>query len=490
MTGAPTRSQTAVFGKRVRDFMRPAPLIVGADQPAAKVVADMAASASASALIVDGDGRLDAILTERDVARRIAYQAPPNQPIGFYATRPVLSVTPESRLFRAVARMRRHDLRHMPVVDVAGRPLGMIDLQAAVAVAADQMLRQIDRLSADGSLAGLKEVKQVQAEIAAELLADNLPAPDIQALITDINHDIHRRVLELARGQLDDSGWGKPPVEVTLLVMGSGGRGENFLSPDQDNGFILADYADDEHKRIDPYFIALAERFTRQLDEVGFALCKGDVMATNPLWRKTASQWRRQIALWVERRSPVAILFADIFFDFVAVDGPSEPAESLRRFVSETLAGAPALLGAMSQVETRAKVALGLFGRIVTAGSGEHAGLVDLKLHGTMPLVAAVRLWALKAGVSGTATLARIASLRERAILGRDEADGLADAFNHVTWLLLRQQLADYLAGRTVGNFVDPKAATRRERDHLVVALRAIDLFSKRVRAELTGQML
>ena len=41
---------------------------------------------------------------------------------------------------------------------------------------------------------------------------------------------------------------------------------ENFLYPDQDNGFILADYPDADHNRIDAFFIALAARFTHDLD--------------------------------------------------------------------------------------------------------------------------------------------------------------------------------------------------------------------------------
>jgi hypothetical protein len=40
-----------------------------------------------------------------------------------------------------------------------------------------------------------------------------------------------------------------------------------------------------------------------------------------------------------------------------------------------------------------------------------------------------------------------------------------------------------------VGNFVDPDAITRRERELLVDALRAIDSLSKRVRAEVTGEV-
>ncbi|MSO89125.1 MAG: hypothetical protein EXQ89_04035 [Rhodospirillaceae bacterium] len=50
---------------------------------------------------------------------------------------------------------------------------------------------------------------------------------------------------------MQDRGRSPPPVALSLIVMGSGGRGESFLFPDQDNGIIIADYPDDAHDRID-----------------------------------------------------------------------------------------------------------------------------------------------------------------------------------------------------------------------------------------------
>lgn len=485
-----TRSQTVIFTKLVRDFMRTAahfdcPL----GTPLLEVVKGMAAARASSALLVDSAGRVAGILTEQDVARRVTFQADPETPVDSVMTRPVVTVAADDYLYRAVARMRRLGLRHMPVVDASGRPLGVLDLHEALAAASATMVAQIDRLTQESSLEGLAQTKQAQAELASELLADNLPAPDIQALITDINQDLHRRVLEAVLAAMKGEGWGTPPVPITLLIMGSGGRGENFLFPDQDNGFILADYPDAEHNRVDAFFTALAERFTHDLDKIGFPLCKGNVMASNPLWRKTETQWRHQFEYWAERRSPVAVLFADIFLDFRAIAGPSGPADVLRNAVMEILKHHPVLLTMMCRDETSRSVALGLFGRIRRDATGDHPGRVDLKMRGTMPLVASARLWALKHGVAETGTLARIAALAARGIFDRNDNDELIAAFNHVTFLLLRQQLDDFHARRKVGNFVDPDVLSRRERDLLKQSLRAIDSFRKRVRADLTGEV-
>lgn len=486
---SPTRSQIAVFTKKVGDFTRRRFHAVRSTATIGETLAGLSAAQASSALIVDEDGRLVGILTERDVITRVALRVGAETPVERMMTTPVKTIAADDLLFRAVGRMRRERLRHMPVIDADGRPTGVLDLNEALAAAAARMVDQIDRLTRDSSLEGLAEVKRAQAELAQDLLDDNIPAPEIQALITDINLDLHRRVLEGAIETMRAEGWGEPPVPMTLLVMGSGGRGENFLFPDQDNGFILADYPDADHPRIDAWFIALAERMTQGLDRVGFPLCKGGVMASNPLWRKTASQWREQIALWGERRSPVAVLFADIFMDFRAAWGDPEPARVLRRQVNDMLKRHPGMLTAMANDETNRPVALGFFGGLKVASDTRHPGRIDLKLNGTLPLVGSLRLFALRAGLEETGTLDRLAALARIGKINSDDADKLRHAFAQVTHALLRQQLADFHAGQTVGNHVDPEALSRLEREHLVDALKAIDRLRKHARSEFTGAL-
>jgi signal-transduction protein with cAMP-binding, CBS, and nucleotidyltransferase domain len=480
-------SQTAVFARRVRDLARPPPYLCASGTSAAEAVGGLSAAGTSSLLVLDGAGAILGIVTERDVTRRAAFKLAPDAPVDAIMTRPVVTAEEDEYLYRAVGRMRRLGLRHMPVVDRAGRPVGMLDLHEALAAASQRLVGQIDRLTNEASLDGFARTKEAQVELARELLADHVPAPEIQALVTEINLDIHRAILDAAVAEMETEGWGPPPVAWTLLVMGSGGRGENFLHPDQDNGFVLADYPDEEHGAVDSWFVALADRFTKRLDAVGFPLCRGNVMATNPLWRKTGAQWKEQFRLWAARRSPVAILFADIFLDFRAAMGPEEPAAALRQDVIATLAKYPALLAEMCRDETSRSVALGWFGRIVTGGDGDHPGRVDLKMRGTMPLVASARLLALAHGIGETGTLARLDALAAAGKLARDEHETLAAAFAHITAILLRQQLDDVAAGRVVGNYVDPGVLGARERDQLVDALRAVESFRKRVRADLTG---
>jgi CBS domain-containing protein len=487
------QSQLKIFSQTVRDCMRPAQVVIPASTGIAEMLGRMSGVRTNSALITDQDGRLLGLITEQDVSRRIALRCEGGDPVSSVMTSPVEAVHVDDFLYRAIVRMRRFGWHHMPVVDAEERPVGEILLSDALAVAAEQALHQIDLVARGASIDGLRDVKAAQAEIAAELLRDHVPVPEIQALITDINRGIHRRILENQLAAMKDADWGAPPVPFTLLIMGSGGRGENFLFPDQDNGFILDDYPDAKHTKIDAFFIELAERMTRDLDTVGFPYCNGYVMATNPLWRKTRTQWREQLNIWGRRRGAIAVQLSDIFFDFRHGYGRTDFARGLRRDASAMVRNSPAYLQAIEAELYGHGVALGWFGRFVTVSGKdakkENIGKINLKHAGTLPLVGAVRLLALREGVAETATLKRIAALHKAGVLSGNEADYLRGAFKHVTFLLLRQQLADFRAGETVGNHVHPDNLTEREKDILVDSLKAIDDLRKRVHGEFTGDV-
>lgn len=476
-------SQTAVFRRIVRDHMAPPPVQVRDDTRASELVLRLRERRASAAAVVDGRGGLVGIVTEQDLMRRLDE---PGQPVATLMTSPVLTVRDDDQLYRAIGFMRRRQVRHMPVVNGSGAVVGVLELHEALAVAAGPLVEEIDALTHEDSLDGLAEVKAAQIRLAGQLLTDGAPAPEIQALLADINNDIHRRVLDLLLAEL-----GPAPVSFACIVMGSGGRGESLLSPDQDNGFVLADYPDERHGAIDPWFVALAERFVSALDGLGFALCRGGVMATSPVWRKSLSQWQAQLAHWMLGRVPETLLNCEIFFDFRHVWGEQGLTEALRRHATVTAAADHGFRMLMFGLQAQNRAGIGLFGRLqVERADSTHRGEIDLKLHGTLPLVEAVRLLALSRGIAETGTLARIDSLQADGTMSVDDADHLRSAFALLTGLQLRRQLADHRSNAATGTFVDPKGLTERELDLLRAALRAINDFRASLRADLTGSLL
>jgi signal-transduction protein with cAMP-binding, CBS, and nucleotidyltransferase domain len=483
-----THSQTAAFRQSVRDHLRPPPVVVPGATPALDVVARMTASRASAAIVAD-DGRIQGILTEQDVTRRIAGREVGTMPVEAVMSAPVATIASTRPLYEAIGLMRRLGLHHMPVVDEAGALAGMVDLSDALAAANHVLVEQIERLTHEATLDGLRQVKAAQVQLASDLFDDRVPAPEIQSLISWLNNDIGRRVLSHHVAALAAEGR-SAPVAFSAIVMGSGGRGESFLFPDQDNGFVLADYPDDAHDRIDPFFIELALRMTRQLDALGFPLCRGGVMAINPVWRKTASQWHAQLLGWIRRRNEVALQLCDVLFDFQGFYGETRLAEDLRAVILGLCQANPGFLRDMFGVQADHRAALGWFSRLLTERADPaHRGEINLKYAGTLPLAEAIRLLALRHGIAATGTLARIDGLAGMGALDRDTRDHLRGAFDHITGLQLRQQIADYQAGRPVTNFVDPGKLTDRESDLLKDGFREINAFRDRLKADLTGDV-
>jgi signal-transduction protein with cAMP-binding, CBS, and nucleotidyltransferase domain len=476
---------TATFFEPVRSHMSRDPLLVPADATCAAVVERLVQARAPFAVVVDGERRPLGIVTTGDIARRVAFQLGRDDPVRLAMSAPVQALREDEPLYRALTRMRRQGWRRMPVLDAEGRVSGSLGMGSAL----ERPLEMLERIGGDDSVAGMARVKAAQVELAATLLGDDQSVTEVQALFSDINLDIHRRVVALVLEAMAGDGWGDAPAPFSLIVMGSMGRRESLLFPDQDNGIILEDHPERDALVVDRFFVELAGRLTAALAQVGFPLCRGQVMATNPTWRKTISGWRRQIGEWIAQRSAQAILNADICFDFRAATPPADLAETLRRHTLHLLARHEPFLRDMCFSLSDHKVALGLFGGFSTepAADGER---INLKLRGLMPLAGAVRLLALRAGVAETSTQERIAALARHGVLTEDDAESLVHAYRDLAHLVLRQQLVDHAAGRPPTNLVAAKRWSRSRRQRLSTTLRAVDDLQRRVREDFTGQVL
>lgn len=485
-----TESRTAAFSELVRDHIVPAPATVTLAASAEQAVETMREAGGSSVIVLGANGAPAGILTERDVVRRLIYREVAAEPVERFMSSPLHTIQEDDYLFHAIATMRRLNLRHMPVLDAQCRLSGLLHLHRALADASCPLMYQIDALTHEATEAGLVRVKNAQVEVAHALFEERVPAPDIQRLLTQINNDIYRRIVGMQIDAMKQEGLGDPPVGFSVIVMGSGGRGESFLFPDQDNGFVLENYPDSRHSEIDRYFIELADRMSRGLDQVGISLCRGYVMATNPLWRKSLDQWFLQLRHWMAAANPNILRLTDIFFDFAHVSGDRSLTNALRDRVTRMARGNHGFLRETQHAQDRHGVALNLFGRLSPdQRRGPWKGKLNLKYHGLLPLVESTRLVTLREGIADTSTPARLERLRRTGILDANEHDYLDGAFHLITELVLRQQLADFEAGRQVGAWISPEDLTRRDKDMLRDGLHAIQRFKSRVRTELTGQI-
>lgn len=469
------RADTRIFTDTVADRMGPAPATLRAGTRLGEAIAVMVERGGRPLLVIDAAGAVIGILTGQDLASRVVWRVSPDEPIEAVMSAPVVSARASETLHHAVARMRRTNRNAIPVLDEAGRPAGFLDLAEALVPPGSPLLALVDRAGQDAGTTGLRRVKDAQVDLVAALLVDGTTAPAIQSLVSDLNDDLHRHAAANVVHAMERDGWGAPPRPYAFVVMGSSGRGESLLAPDQDNGLIIADYPDADHVRIDGYFLEFATRLTRLLDEIGFDLCKGNVMATNPVWRKRLPEWRAQIDLWIKRRVPIHLLQADVLLDVRHVDGDPALTRAVREHMIATASRAPGFVKALRSIESDHGVAVGWFGLKQEVDDEDRDGVVNLKMRGTLPLVEGARLMALRVGAMETSTLARLGRVRAAGRLAADDHDYLVHGFDVIGRILLAQQVADIRIGRKPTDYVPLEALTRRQRDSLYACLKAVD---------------
>ncbi|MBZ0331765.1 signal transduction protein [Halomonas sp. ANAO-440] len=313
-----------------------------------------------------------------------------------------------------------------------------------------------DALTELGSAPDLAVAHAWQTRLVEALQRLDIPAWRISQLISDHNELLYRRAIQLSLNEMKGLGWGVPPVAYCVLVLGSGARHESLLGPDQDNAMIIADYPDTRHTEIDGFFQSLGERFTARLDEAGIPLCTGHVMARWPMWRKRLSEWRDQLTLWTSDRRIKRVQQSNILLDFHPVHGDVGLAESLSDHVQQLMPRSSLFLDEMAALLNEIPVALDRFGRLAGNGEGApHENAINLKLQGLMPLVNAVRLLALRHGVSVMDTRLRLPALVLKDALTAAQARGLIAALDRLQDILLTAQQASVKAESTPDGWID-----------------------------------
>ena len=301
------------------------------------------------------------------------------------------------------------------------------------------------------------------------LLAQGAAAEPLTHTITALNDILTRRLFELVL-----PGFGLDDVDACWLAVGSEGRREQTVATDQDNAIVFrCDPADTEATR--KRLLEFARAANDGLAALGFPLCPGNIMASNPDCCLTMTEWRGRFAAWMREPTPTALLGANIFFDFRPLAGNFGLAEELRRWLDATSGENRLFLRMLVANALQAEPPLGWI-RTFRTDEGEYAGTIDLKSHGTRIFVDAARAFALALGISETNTSQRIRLAGRR--LNRDEREITAtvDAYHFLQLLRLRAQRGgldgDVERPRQALNRLDPYALNEVDQRMLREAFR------------------
>lgn len=319
--------------------------------------------------------------------------------------------------------------------------------------------------------------------------ARSLPESSMPEEWNEWINGIHDRLIRFAvaeaERELQAEGLGPPPVPYAMLLFGSGGRREQTMWSDQDNGLIYQDPAPGEEERVGHYFEALGRTVVEKLFLLGYPPCEGNVMCNQPLWGQSAGGWFATLDGWMEDPNWENIRYLLIVADMRCIHGDPGFAVILKERMLARVSRDRQLLGALLRNTLRRKVSLGVLGNLIPERYGEDMGGIDIKYGAYIPLVNAIRLLAIRHGITESGTLDRIGAMQRMGVEEERLTSDWRQAFDTVLRLrsLTSSKLED---GYYQSGGVLPGALlTKSRKQELKAALRTGQKLHKYVEKEI-----
>lgn len=447
----------AILHTRLRDILPP-PVMTEPDASVVEAVRRMA-DHTVSGLLVVEDGRLVGIFTDHDLRVHVVASGHSlSLPVRIFMTENPVSVSDEALAFEAMLEMVSRNIDHLPVTR-NGVPVGMVTSRDLMRLEHTNPIYLAGDIAKQRDLDGLVRVSRRRTKVVEQLVAQDASANDIGRVTTAIGDQITRRLLQLAEGEL-----GPPPVPYCWIALGSQGRLEQGPGSDQDNGLILDDAARPEHAA---YFTRLADFVVQGLVAAGYPLCPGDVMATNPRWRRPLATWRQQFRQWMAEPEADALLSAQTFFDLRPVHGALDLGHSLLRQIAERAPAHTRFLTHLAAHAVDRQPPLGFFRKFVVEKEGEHAATFDIKTFGIGPIVEIARVLALSKGIPQVNTKERLLAAAGVGAISQETAEDLIDSWEFISYVRLRHQAAQLAGGQAPDNHIPPAELSSFDRRHL-----------------------
>ena len=420
-----------------------------------------------SLIVTDAGDQPVGIFTLHDLLNSaVADQFDLTQPIAAAMTARPFSLPGSALAEEAALAMAEHDFRHVLVTDQQ-RLVGVVserDLFSLQRVGLKQISRALREVTAPATLPQLAADIR---ELAKNLLNQGVGAEHLTQIISTLNDRLSQRVIEselLAAGIAS--------ADLCWIALGSEGRHEQTLASDQDNGIIFRDPKDGGGEALRSRLLPIAQRINEALASAGFPLCRGNIMAGNPRWCLSGTEWRENFNRWISQRDPEAILNATIFFDFRPLFGDTRLATDLRAWLDKAVRDSSLFLRLMADNALTNRPPLGLVRDFSVSDDKQHPHTIDLKVNGATLFIDAARVFALATGVTATNTAQRLRQASAVRGFGANETDAWATAFHFLQQVRLRHQQQQITHGDAPDNYVDPDRLNDLDRRILKEALR------------------
>lgn len=420
------------------------------------------------------------IITDRDLRNRvIAKGLPFTTSVRDVMSTDLVTIGHDAYVYEAMIMMLRHNVHHLPLVR-HHEVMGLVSLSDIVRHESQNSLLLIRGIMTEESVEALSGLSSQVGAVLVRMVKEGANSHMISTAISVIGRTFKQRLLQLAEKK-----FGPPPVPYCFLALGSMAREEQLLVTDQDNALILS--TDYDEKLHGEYFKNFSDFVCDGLNACGYSYCDGGIMASNPQWRMTLPQWKKQFNDWIENPDPQALLNASIFFDLSGVDGKLTWAEQLTRFIVHKARRNRSFLAALARNSLNRTPPLGFFKDFVVEIDGRQRYSLNLKRRGTAPMVDVIRTHALAEGSLAQNSFDRLADIADSKLLPEGKREEISNALEYLSMIRIRQQAAAVEAGEDPDNTVVPETLSPQERRGMKEAFKVLSNAQKFLRFRYTA---
>lgn len=451
-------SENPYLFARIKDIPIAQPLVVDSSTSIWQAVDQMTKGSALSILVKFEDGY--GIVTDSDLRRKVILERSNiDSPISEIANRNIISVKDTDFLFDAIITMMKHNIKRVVVKNDKDEIVGVLNEVDILTQYSNQPHFIAIKIERAKTVQELKTISSSFVNTVRILHKEGIRTRHIMKLVSEINQKMFAKLFDLlAPDSLKQN--------CCLIVMGSEGREEQILKTDQDNGLIIKDGFDSSD--IEKF----AKEFNFALKELGYPDCKGNVMVTNPFWRKSLSKFKEDVFNYINNISAENMLNLAILVDLKPISGDETLAEDLISFIFEHISDNRTFLSWFTLPVIQFKTPLNIFG-----GFDTEKGKIDIKKGGIFPIIHGVRAMAVENRITKTNTFERIKELKNREIFKDAFSRELIETLEFLLTLRLKERLKKLELKQQPDDYVDINTLSNLEKDLLKESFKVVNKF-------------
>ncbi|MDT0644888.1 DUF294 nucleotidyltransferase-like domain-containing protein [Zunongwangia sp. F363] len=326
-------------------------------------------------------------------------------PVEEIMTSPVICYSKQLTIAQAQLTMMKHNINHICITK-DGTPntkvKGIVsehDIMVSQGNNPSVLMKAINRA---GSTKKLKKIRNKIMLLLKGYLNQNIPLTHISKIIFELNDATIKRIITRCIQKMNTP----PPVQFAWLSLGSQGRKEQLLHTDQDNALIFDDVPEDKLEDTREYFLQLAKKVTKRLGIIGYEFCPAEMMARNPKYCLSYSEWKAKFSDWIVEPGADEILLCSIFFDYDISYGDVRLSNGLADHIYQEIADYKKFLNILASSALRNPTPLGFFRQFLVERDGENRDFFNIKKRAITPLTDAGRVLSLSYNVKNISNTA------------------------------------------------------------------------------------